>query len=456
MASSSQSRRVVITGMGVICPLGNTLDELWSGLSERRSAIGRLEWVDGRGLSTDLGAPAEQFRGEIDDFGPLESARKKAIRKALKLMCRETQMGVAAAQRALAHAGLVDETTPDGRYEPERIGIVYGSDYMLTDPDELSAAVAACLDTSAGDAAAGLDRRRFQYPRWGGEGMRQMTPLWLLKYLPNMPACHVAIYNDLRGPNNSLTQREAASNAAIGEALRTIQRGSAEIMVAGATGTRIHPMKAVHALLLEETATDVPPEQACRPFDRNRCGTVFGEGAGAVILESLESAQRRGAKILAEVLGFGSSTVVDRQRVAQRDRAAANALRLALADAGLSPAQIGHVHAHGLATHSADADEARAIGAAFGDRARDVPTVAAKSNFGNLGAGCGAVELVASVLALHNGRLFPVLNYTTPDPECPVRAVTRDDEPAGQNFVNLNFTPQGQATAIVVGAWDGR
>ncbi|MCA9099894.1 MAG: beta-ketoacyl-[acyl-carrier-protein] synthase family protein, partial [Planctomycetales bacterium] len=275
--------------------------------------------------------------------------------------------------------------------------------------------------------------------------------LWLLKYLPNMPACHVAIYNDLRGPNNSLTLREASANAAIGEAYRTILRGAADMMIAGATGTRIHPMKTVHAVQTEELApAGGEPNDACRPFDRDRQGTVLGEGAGAVVLEDLELARARGAKIYGEIVAAASSSVSDRHRVAHRQQALCNVLVAALEKAGMSPHEVGHVNAHAQGSRSVDRDEAAAIVEVFGNGASRVPVTSAKSFFGNLGAGSGAVELLASLLALQHGELFRTLNYATPDPECPVSVVRERGVSPGDSFFNLSVTPQGQASSLLI------
>ena len=189
-----------------------------------------------------------------------------------------------------------------------------------------------------------------------------MSPLWLLKYLPNMPASHLAIYNDFRGPNNSLTMREAAANAALGEAYQIILRGSADAMLVGATGTRLHPMKMIHAVQQEEVAAgDGDPAAASRPFDRDRRGMVLGEGAGAVVLEELSTAQARGATIYGEVVAAASSSVVGRRLVAKRDRAMDNVLRAAVARRGGDANDVGHLHAHGLSTRTCDTEEARAI-----------------------------------------------------------------------------------------------
>ncbi len=431
-------RRVVLTGIGLVCPLGNTKEALWDALVTGRSGIGRFDSIPTQNLPMSFAAEARGFTGDVDEFGPLEKEQKKAIRKALKVMCREIQMGVAAAQLAIS-----DGLPTPGSFLPERTGCVFGADYMLTVPEEFSAGIHKCCDPEG----------RFHYQRWATDGMPQLSPLWLLKYLPNMPASHVAIFNDLRGPNNSITLREAASNLAVGEAFRTITRGHAEVMVAGATGTRVHPMKTIHAIQNEDLATNgVEPTKASRPFDLHRLGMVLGEGAAAVILEDLEHALARGATIYAEIVGHGSSQVTDRNYVAHRDQALANAMRMTLRDAGATIDDVGHIHAHGLGTRSCDEEEARAIHEVFGDRAETIPVTAAKSYFGNLGAAGGLVELIGSVLALQHEQLFPILNYETPDPACRITAAKRGMSP-GRSFLNLNVTPQGQASAVMVKAY---
>jgi 3-oxoacyl-[acyl-carrier-protein] synthase II len=435
MSQLANPVRVVITGLGLVSPLGNTPDELWAALEAGRSGVGPISAMPTANLTTTFAAEARGFTGDIGDFGPLEKEKQKQIRKALKLMCRETQMGVAAAQRALGDAGL-----PGPAYEPKRIGVVFGSDYMMTLPDEFSAGVAKC--TTDG---------KFSFPQWGDEGMGLLAPLWLLKYLPNMPASHVAIFNDLRGPSNSHTLREASSNLAIGEAAAIIQRGAADAILAGATGTRVHPLRTLHVILQEELAGNgVAPERASRPFDLHRTGSVLGEGAGAVMLERLDTAQARGAKIYGEVVGYGSSFVATKNMVARCDRALANVMQATLRSAKIAPRDVGHIHAHGMSTRNSDAQESRAINEVFGDAAKTVPVTAAKSYFGNLGAGGGAVELIASLLAMQHGKLFPILNYETPDPECSVAAVTDDATPAGASFLKASVTPQGQASAVLV------
>jgi 3-oxoacyl-[acyl-carrier-protein] synthase II len=425
--------------MGAICPLGSTKEALWEALSQGRGGVGLLSLGSADAMPAKIAAEAGHFTGEIDDFGPLEKEVKKAIRKGLKVMCRECQMGVAVAQLALADAGL-----KTGQTAPERCGISFGTDYMLSAPEEFSEGIKQCLDAED----------RFDFSRWGQEGMPKMSPLWLLKYLPNMPASHLAIYNDFRGPNNSITLREAAANAALGEATQIILRGDAEVLLVGATGTRLHSMKLIHALSQEEVAADGDPATASRPFDRNRRGMVLGEGAGAVVLEEYEFAKARGATIVGEVVSAATSCVAGPRLLAQRQQAMIHVLRSVLERSGTGPQDVGHLNAHGLSTRTCDVEEARAVCQVFSGRSTPLPVVAAKSFFGNLGAGGGIVELIASLLALQNDRLFPTLNYATPDPECPLSVVRDGDVRPGSSFINLSVTPQGQASAALLRRWE--
>jgi len=428
------SRRVVITGLGLITPLGNSAEKLAAALAEGKTGVGPLTTINPDGLPTTFGAEAREFTGSIDDFGPLEKTLSRNIKKNLKVMCREIQMGVAVAQLSLTSAGLkMDEVDRD------RFGVLYGSDYMLTLPQEFTTGIRNCLD----------EQGKFQFTRWAEKGLPAVEPLWLLKYLPNLPASHVAIFNDLHGPNNSLTVREASANLALAEAYHTIIRGHADQMIAGATGTRVHPARTLHVVLQEEIAQGTNPARLSRPFDADRNGLVLGEGAGAMILEELETAQKRGATILGEVIGYGSSAVADKSGAGVTQTAVRNVLRQALQTSGLSPDSVGHLHAHGLSTRSMDMQEAQAIAEVFAGRKHPVPVVAAKSYFGNLGAASGLVEAAASLLALREGRLFATLNYETPDPQCPLH-IAKAGEPAGETFISLNVTPQGQASAIAI------
>ncbi|MGY8768471.1 MAG: beta-ketoacyl-[acyl-carrier-protein] synthase family protein [Pirellulales bacterium] len=435
MANSSQ-QRVVITGLGQIGPFGNSIDGLWEALSAGKNGVTELQSLPTDALPTRYAAEAREFTGHINEFGPLNKDQKRSIRKNLKVMCREIQMGVATAQLALSHAGLTI-----GDYDPERAGVVYGSDYMMTLPEEYSLGVSSCFDENG----------KFDYEKWAEVGLPNVTPLWLLKYLPNMPASHIAIFNDMRGPNNSLTLRESSSYAAIGEAYMTIARGHADLILTGATGTRVHQMRSVHTVMQEKVAQGNENESSIsRPFDKNRNGMLLGEGAGSLILESLEHAEKRGAKIYGEIVGHGISAVVHRDGTPGRSQALANSMNQAITEAKMDASEVGHVNAHGLSSVEVDKEEADAIHQVFGDRGSKVPVVAPKSNFGNLGAAGGTVELISSVLALDNGKYFPNLHYQTPDSDCDLAIQIEAADIDGNSFLCSNVTPQGQAASILV------
>jgi 3-oxoacyl-[acyl-carrier-protein] synthase II len=298
------------------------------------------------------------------------------------------------------------------------------------------------------ETATGL---KFQYDKWGGHGLNVLEPLWLLKYLPNMPACHIGIAVEARGPNNSLTLDDASGNLAVGEASRIIQRDRADIMIAGTTGTKLHSVKTMHAALWNDLAKgNGAPETWCRPFDAHHTGQVVAEGACALILETPEHAEGRGATVYGEVLGMGSSCATARDGSADVATAVANALRAALNDAGVEPSDVGHVNAHGVAIPSVDVAEAQGIRRVF---PKGVPVTGLKGYLGNAGAGSGVQELAASLLALRAGLVPQTLNCDEVDPACDIDVVTGGHRPTDNRlFVNVNVTRAGQASALVVRA----
>jgi 3-oxoacyl-[acyl-carrier-protein] synthase II len=442
---SSESKRVVITGMGIVSPSGSTSQELWESLIEGRSSVRDITNLPTESsepsspLPVPFGAPALDFIGKLPNFGDVPKSLSKMIRKSLRMMCRQCQMGVAVGQKAILDAGLLPET-----FDPTRIGASYNSEYMRPEPDDFLTGITDTALTENGE----LD-----ISDWPIAGMSRMNPLWLLKGLPNMPAAHLAIFNDLRGPNNSLTLREAGLGAALGEAFHIIQAGKADIMIVGASGSRLSPMQyvnAIHTEVIAERGDD--PTAACRPFDAGRTGCVLGEGAGAVAIESLENALAREATIHAELLGGTYTASVGTDGIGRRQTALVNALDRLFSQTGKKPNDVGHVNAHGLSTPSCDAEEASAIKQAFAGRSTPIPVTAAKSCFGNLGAGSGLVELVASIESLKQNRLFPTKNYETPDLKCPISVVSEACEP-GDIFVKTSVSPQGQAGAIMVAAY---
>ncbi len=435
MASRS-SCRVVITGIGLISPLGNDPNTLLQRLRDRASGIRPLTRVPQGVLGFDHGAEAVEFTGDISEYGPLEKQLQRTIRKGTKVMCREIEMGVAVAQLALHDAGL-DQQARDR----DRTGVIYGCDYIMSLPEEFAVGIQKCLDEN------GI----FDFKQWGEQGKPEVNPLWLLKYLPNMPASHIAIYNDLRGPNNSITVREASAGAALAEAHSTIQRGHADALVVGSTGSRIHPLRSLHASMQEQLAGECDdPTTMSRPFDVSRGGSVLGEGAAAFVCESLEHAERRGANIIGELVGYASSAVGPTDGNSHIRTAVGNVLRAALGDS--DPKSLGHIHAHGLSTPESDQQEAEAIADVFGDPSGQPPVTTAKGNFGNLGAGGGMVETVASLKAL-GGELFPIRNLDNLDDHCPINACVESGIAAGNEFINVNVTPQGQASAVRIRRW---
>ena len=431
-----QRRRVVVTGLGISSPIGCSSEAVWQSLLSGQTGISPSSEISSDSEHPIFAGEARDFTGKIGDFGELDPPIRKSIRKALKVMNRETKLALAATQHALA-----DSQLSEAGLEPERIGVCFGAGNVSILPQDFLAGIEACTN----------DEGSFEFDQWGTEGLPLVEPLWLLRCLPNMPACHIAICNDFRGPNNSITQREASANLALAEATHLIAEGMADAHIAGGTGTTILPFNRLHTMLEHDDApTSDEAATVCRPFDEQRAGSVISEGAAAFVLEEYECAVRRGAHIYAESLGGGSSCVVSSSRVPHCGTALTNALNAALKNARIDRNSIGHVHAHGLGTRRSDVEESQAIRAVFDDRAETLPIVAAKSYTGNAGAGSGAMELATSLLALEHGHLFPVLNYETPDPECPLNIVRSTDIEAGETFLNLNVSSEGQASCLAV------
>lgn len=426
-------RRVVITGQGLITPIGIGPDALWSALAEGQGAVGRITAFPVAGLPTEFGA-------EVKDFDPRAlaiPAHKKAFAKSLKYMARDIQLAVAAAELAVSDAGLAS-----GAVDPTRVGLDLGAGLISSDLDELAEGILPSFD---GDGS-------FDYRTYGREGIPKITPIWLLKYLPNMLACHISILCDCQGPSNTITEGEAASILALGEAARIIARNRADVMISGGADSKIHPMSLIRAAMMNQlTRWDGPPEQAVKPFDKHRDGWAPGEGAGIIVLEEREHALKRGATILAEVLGFGAGSDATAEGGLDPNGAgAAIALRAALHDAGLAPRDVGHVNAHGAATVASDLAESRAIRDVFG---RDAAVTAQKGYFGNIASGGGSVELAASLTAVRRGFIPPTLNCDNQDPACEIDVVA--GEPRRSNnpvFAKLSFTRLGQAAAIIIRA----
>ncbi len=412
--------------MGLISPIGASPAAFWQSLCEGRSGVKPIKTFDASGLPV-------RIAGEIPDFDARDYVEKKD-RKSLKMMARTIQLAVAGAQKALED-GQVDKS----KLDKTRFGVEFGAGLIASELPEL-------LD--AARVSANCQPGVVDLEKWGAQGIPIIQPMWMLKYLPNMLASHVSILHDAQGPNNSITESDAASLLALGEAYRILLRDGADFFLVGGAESKINPLSMVRQCLFEPLSRrNEEPDRACRPFDRGRDGLVIGEGAAVYVLEDLEHARRRGARIDAEIVGFGAA--FDRR---QDGCGIARAVRAALADAGIGPEDVDHVNAHGLATREADAVEARGLAAVFGDR---VPVVAYKGSFGNLGAGGGALEMAGSVLGLREGVLPPTCNFEQADPDCPVRVLAGTPRTVSRpHAVKVGFTQMGQCAALVLRRWE--
>jgi 3-oxoacyl-[acyl-carrier-protein] synthase II len=426
---ASSSRRAVITGLGVLSPIGLGAEAFWHGLQSGRSGIRKISAFDPSALPT-------QIAGEIPDFDAKKYLDKEA-RKSLKVMARTIQLAVCAAQLALDDSG-VDKQ----KLDPTRFGVEFGAGMLASELEELAPACA--LSSNGQPGSVDLEK-------WGAQGLEQIQPLWMLRYLPNMLACHVSILHNAQGPNNTITESEVAGLLALGEAFRILERDDADFFLVGGADSRLGPLSMVRQCLFQPMSRrNDAPEKACRPFDRDRDGIVIGEGAGVLAVEELEHAKRRGARIYAEMLGFGAAFDPKRD-----GSGLARAVRTALRQAGVGPEEIDHVSAHGLGTPQCDLWEARGLAAVFAECKPPVPVLGLKGYLGTLGAGSGITELIGSILALRHGQVPPTLNCDAPDPACPITVISGKPQPARKPHVlKVSFTELGQCAVVVCRKWE--
>ncbi len=419
-------RRAVITGLGVICAAGIGWQDFWKVLLAGESQAGILQSFATDGFPVNVAC-------EVRNFKPKDYV---ANRKSLKVMARDIQLAVSAATLLIRDAGI--DTKALSR---ERFGVNLGAGLINPELQELASA----LISATGDG-------EFSLRKWGEEGMTQLFPLWLLKHLPNMLACHISIAYDAEGPNNTHTSGDASAIHAIGESLRIIQRGGADVMISGGADSKIHPLSILRYHLLGDLAQ--PKEPIARTyhcFDRERDGFVVGEGAALVLVEELEHARRRGAAIYAELLGFGvAHDAYHPHQLHPCGKGVEEAMRRALRDAGVSPEEVGHIQAHGLGTHLSDVAESRAIRNLFGESSR-VPVSAVKPAIGHISAASGAFGLAAAALTLSKGLVPPLANYSTPDEECPIEFVLGEPLESSKEIALVSsFGFGGQAGSLVL------
>lgn len=418
---------MVITGVGSACGLGVGAESLWAGLVEGRSGIGPIERFDPSGFASRLGAEVKDLAGK--DHVP------KSYRKAVKVMARDTEIAVAAAAAASRDAALVTRADGDAAtctYPPARIGCNIGAGFIASDVNELTEALVT--------ARFPLSDGPFSLRAWGGlseggGGMGNLQPLWMLKYLPNMPACHVTIIHGLEGPSNTITCGESSGLLCIGESTRMIERGDADAAFAGGAESKVNLlglMKRSLAGRLASTADGGEGWRMVRPYDPAASGTLLGEGGAIVILEDADHAAARGATIYAEVTGFGAAQSVldwpDEAPPGVPDGAwqsgvesdpgegLALAIEAALRDAGLNPSDIDAIVPQGLGVAWIDQAEAKALSMVFGHRLASIPLVTLSPQIGDTVAGHGAIQAAAAALCVRQQRLPARLHAGSPMP----------------------------------------
>ena len=384
--------RVVVTGLGAVTPVGNDIATTWNSLIEGRSGLGHITLFD---------APRYGYSsvvGEVKGFHPENVLPAKELRQ----MDRHAQFAAVAALEAIRDADL-DITRPLG----PRAGVVF---------------------------AAGSGGYNLLDSHFGAEKTnRRMGPFFLSNILPDASSGHIAILTGAMGPNMAVISACATGASALGEASEIIKRGDADIMIAGGSEAPLTPMLYATFAALRAIATpDEDPKTTCKPFDKRRDGFVVAEGAGAVVLESLEHAQQRGAHIYAELIGYGASNdAYDMVASEENGRGPVLAMEMALRKAAIDPTRIGYVNAHGTATPLNDRVETAALKHVFGRHAYDFAVSSTKSMTGHMMGAAGAVEAIASILALHEGVLPPTMNYEQPDPDCDLDYIPNAARPAG-------------------------
>ena len=405
-------RRVVITGLGAITSLGSSIEQMWDGLLRGRSGIRRITLFDASDLPS-------QIAGEIPDFNPKDYMQLKEARR----ISRSAQIGLAAAVQAVSDAGF-SEVMP----EPERAGVVFG--------------------TAIGGIEKFIDGVR-DY-----KGYKRVNPFILPSGIPNSSAFLISQRFQCLGPNATITTACATGTQTIGEAMEFIRRGAADVVIAGGTDALIRFFSIVGFIAMRALPTNYNdrPEEASRPFDARREGFVFSEGAAAMVLESLDHAVARGARIYAEVIGYASSS--DGFHVAAPHPKGAGAIRAiqgALENAGIGPDEVNYINAHGSSTPLNDVMETKAIKAVFGERAYQIPINSTKSMLGHALGASGTLEAIACALSIVHGRIHPTINYEYPDPECDLDYVPNQAREYTVNVALSNsFGLGGQNACLVI------
>jgi 3-oxoacyl-[acyl-carrier-protein] synthase II len=428
-------RRVVITGLGAITPLGHSVDEMFRAQLEGRSGVGPIFRFNATRFPTQFAAQVKDF-----DLGRFVQDPSRWQYSGLN-----SQFAAAAAQQALDDAGL----TGRAKVDRTRCGVYLGAGEGIQDFHNLLSLIAQ---------AYRAEERRVDEAVFERGGLQSFHPQQEAEQELHTTAAHLAAYFDLEGPNFNCLTACAASAQALGEATELIRHGDADLMLAGGAHSMIHPLGVTgfNRLTALSTRNDAPT-RASRPFDLHRDGFVLGEGAGMLVLEELDHARQRGATIYAELTGYGSTA--DAFRVTdshEEGRGAIACMRGALQDSGLAPAAIGYINAHGTSTKVNDFVETLAIKKVFGEGAYAVPVSSSKSMLGHLIAAGGAVELITCIQALRHGVLPPTINYETPDPECDLDYVPNTArETRIRHALSNSFGFGGQNISLIVSRFEG-
>jgi len=392
--------RVVITGMGLACPLGNDVETAWRSMLAGKSGIAGTTIFDASTFPST-------FDAEVKDFDPAKYVKDWQPHKH---SARASGFVLAAAVEACRQARIDIETTrPTDRVDRTRLGIYLGAGEGAVDSDVFFAALAQAWDPA---------KNQMDWLKWAEIAFGRMDAMRELEQEPNMPAAHLAMLTGARGPTRSCLTACAASTQAVGEAMMLIRRGDGDVIIAGGVHSMIHPLglTGFNRLTALSTRND-SPQTASRPFSASRDGFVLGEGAAILVVESLSSAKKRGVRILAEVIGYGSSS--DAFRVTdmhEEARGPIQAMTAALSDARISYKDVDYIGAHGTSTQENDLIETKAIKAVFKDKAKSIPVSSTKSMFGHLIGATGAAELITCVLAIRDNIVPPTMNLTDPDP----------------------------------------
>ena len=425
-------RRVVVTGMGCVTPLGHTVDQLWGNLLACKSSVGPTTLFDASAFPTKISSEVRDW--SIASTG--EDAEEWSGRG------RHSRFAVGAASQAIEDSGL--STSGQGAVDPQRLGVYLGAGEGQQDFAAFSQMMTAAM------AGGEFDTSRFVR-----EGLQRLDPQLELEQEPNMPAAYVASHFDAQGPNSNCLTACAASSQAIGEATEIIRRGDADAMISGGCHSMIHPFGVTgFNLLTALSERNDEPHRASRPFDRDRDGFVLGEGAAMVVLEEYERAKARGAHIYGEILGYGATA--DAFRITDthpEGRGATACLKIALKDAGKNVDEIDYVNAHGTSTSVNDRVESLALKQALGEHAYKTPTSSTKSMMGHLIAAAGATELIICLKVLQHSALPPTINYETPDPDCDLDYVPNEPrEKACSTVLSNSFGFGGQNVTLIAGS----